>query len=237
MKFARVSAAALLASLLMVSCRNPEPVGESWRRGTAGDAAEDAAKDKALADAFRAKYAKWMVSAVPEFDRVERTRVEKRMILKRTGKVQLDLNLGDRWSLGRQYNPSRTESRYRLTDIKGRVLASAESMLAVQDLSPRVDGQFIHVFHDPVTGGFLIAEEQCWTAFRYIVFRPGTEREGWTVNYCACPDREAWPYRVNRTASFLGFYNGAIYFRCDGQAYAMPVDEAEQEDDLGYSIG
>ncbi len=220
--------AALLLPLLLLSCKAPKPPGNSnddWNQ-----------KDAAAAEAFRQEYAAFMVSTAPAFDRKEIRRLSKRMLIKEAGGMHLELNLGDRWTTAGQYNLKRTESRYRVVDAKGKVLASAESVMAAQDLGEAQIPEHIRVYFDAATGSFLIDEEHNWSTRRFIAFQPSLGGAGWDVKYFHLPERAKFP-PIGYKSTCVGFAGGIVYFECAERTFAMPLDRLPVQEDLGYSIG
>jgi len=178
---------------------------------------------------FKKQYLRYSVpnEAKPAFDHTELNKVQKRQTLRKTGALTLDLQLGQRWKSPSGY---RTLSRYRLRDIHGRVIASAESMFSPGELADATDN-FIRIFHDPVTQSLLVYEEVNWCAGRHILFQPSLTGHGWIVRYLELPHRDSMNPTLRRYIA-QGIFDSRVYFFADDQLYAMPVDEVEEEKDL-----
>jgi len=118
------------------------------------------AKDRQLREAYRRKYAVFEVSPgdLPKFDRKTFARPSRLLSLTRANGIRLELKLGHRWAV-QTNSVFRTESRYRLCDDKGHILAAGESTLALEDLSPDRE-QEITLLSDPSRHAYFIAEEQ-----------------------------------------------------------------------------
>lgn len=192
---------------------------------------------------FRQKYAKYEVRKedLPAFQLCRFSKLSKTLSFPSDDGRKLELTLGERWPVATN-SIYRTESRYRLLDKDRRVLASAESIFALADRSADWKLDLI-VLLDAVRHTCLIAEEQSWATFRYIVIRPSHDSiaadpqhpSAWTVTYVDIPKR-ARP-TPDGLAHLLGLHEDRVYFEEDGRYYALPIDSLERISDLAYGIG
>lgn len=213
----------LLVAVLVPTCSSPET-------GTATDDVQKS--EEAHRAAFRENYAAWRVALpnVPAASIKEFTSLRKRMLLIQDTGITLDWEAGSRWETPDGF---RTDSRYRLRDSKGRILASAESMLSLNDLEPGENDNIIQVFRDPTEQSVLVFEEVCWTTSRHILFQPTVH--GWSLRYFYLPARPSTNPTIR--SEVLGIRDGNIYFKADDEIYQMPIREFPEEKDLGFTCG
>lgn len=232
----------LIAALISCSSTPREPF--HYERLAAEQAAREA-KERAELEAFQKQYAAYEVprEAVPGFTKPEEiTRVQKRMTLAQHMGHRLELRLGTRWKDGTGLY--RTESRYTITNTAGKVLASVESLIALEDANNDPDNHLsIQIFLDRSSPSFLITESQAWSNRRTIAlgFREGTKwagDEGWIARTVEMPIAGTPPTPVSVLwVGEEGFSNGAVFFRWKDRCYRMPVEKLPEEKTLGYSIG
>jgi hypothetical protein len=232
----------LLAALISCSSTRREPY--HYKRLAAEQTAREA-KERAELEAFQRQYAAYEFpgEAVPGFTKLkEITSVQKRMTLVQHKGHRLELRLGARWKDGSGLY--RTESRYTITNAAGKVLASVESLMALDDANNDPDNHLsIQIILDKSSPSFLITESQAWSNRRTIVFgfREGTEwagDEGWIARTVEMPIAGTPPTPVGVLwVGEDGFSDGAVFFRWKDRCYRMPVEKLPEEKTLGYSIG
>jgi hypothetical protein len=192
---------------------------------------------------FKRKYAEFLVTHAPQFTSPIKTEKFKvRQTVAKSHELELQLALGERWSVASNAI-YRSESRYRLVDAHGRLLAAAESTLATGDIELNGVG-WVTVFTDAETNSFFIAEEQSWATQRYILIYPAKEPElgqgatpkAWTVEYVRIPQRGS-TYGLSDPPRLLGIRQGRLYFLQDGKTYAIPFEKLTKAGSLEYSIG
>ncbi len=217
----------LTGCAVLAACRGPQPLVEpldEWRE-----------RDEACAAAFRREYARW--EAVGESggvltEAVLRGGLRQRNVLVTADGWRLELVLGDRY---KSATGLRTESRYRLVDRTGGVLATAESVMASDDAGDSEVPEHVRVWVDPVDGGVLIDEEHNWSTRRFVAMTPG-EDGAWRTRVFLLPDRErVGPPSPRSTCT--GFSGGRVWFECADRTYAIPVEQLPEDPDLGYGMG
>lgn len=217
----------LTGCAVLAACRGPQPLVEprdEWRE-----------RDEACVAAFRREYARW--EAVGESggvvtEAVGRGGLRQRNVLVTEDRWRLELVLGDRY---KSATGLRTESRYRLVDRNGGVLATAESVMASEDAGDSEVPEHVRVWVDPVDGGVLIDEEHNWSTRRRVAMTPG-EDGAWRSRVFFLPDRERVGSALPRSTC-TGFSGGRVWFSCEDRTYAIPVDRLPEDLDLGYGIG
>ena len=201
-------------------------------------------RERQLQEAYHRKYAEFEVSRgnLPKFERKTFARPSRLFALTRTNGIRLELKLGHRWAV-QTNSVFRTESRYRLCDDKGRLLAAGESTFALEDSSSG-EAQEIILLSDPTHHAYFIAEEQSWATHRYILFCPSDDADAvsqgipaaWKVTYVWIPERSS-AYGLNDRPHMLGLHSKHLYIEQDGHIYALPIDVLQEETKLSYSIG
>lgn len=237
----------LLLSFLfavLASCSSPRRELYPYEKHAAEQATREA-QERADLEAFQKQYAAYEVpaEAVPAFTKLkEITSVQKRMTLAQHKRYRLELRLGPRWKDGSGHY--RTESRYTITNAAGKVLASVESLMALEDAHTDPDAQLsILVIQEKSSPAFLITESQAWSNRRTIVlgFKDRTEwagDEGWIARMVEMPIAGPAPTPVSVLwVNEDGFSDGAVFFRWKDRCYRMPVDKLPEEKTLGYRIG
>ncbi len=166
-------------------------------------------------------------------------KLARRMKLRAVSGLTLELSLGKlRSRLGDSVTSELfTDSRYRLRGPGGLVLAEAESTLSTEDLTPDADAS-VQTFFDPATGSLLVAEQECWSTRRFILFKPGDNQGAWRVRYLIVPEpRHSAPPLIT---TCLGYSRGLLYFETRGvlpRVYAVPPDKLPEETDLTFGRG
>jgi hypothetical protein len=155
--------------------------------------------------------------------------------------MRLELKLGERWAVATN-SIFRTESRYRLCDQTGHILATGESTLALGDLKGDWDYRIV-VCSETARNTYFIGEEQSWATRRFILIRPNTDSPApnggvpaaWTVKYLWLPEpHDGLPSEFPK---ILGIHSDRLYMQQDGRVYAFPLDTLEEVANLAYSIG
>ena len=196
---------------------------------------------KASQEEFLRRLARYEVSSaqLPHFERKHFGRFSAVTELLRTNGIRLTLRLGARTAS----EPYRTESRYRLTDPGGELLAVAESTLSTKYNMAGDSVAFTDVYFDSAKNGMLIFEKLGWTTNRYIVFRPGEdalasesgEGRGWEVRYVVIPQpKNPFGYEEHLV---IGIHDGRVYLKCFDRYFAIPVNDLESYSDLGFKVG
>ena len=217
----------LTGCAILAACRGPQPLVEprdDWRE-----------RDEACVAAFRREYARW--EAVGESggvvtEAVRRGGLRQRNVLVTAEGWRLELVLGDRY---KSATGLRTESRYRLVDRNGGVLATAESVMASEDAGESDVPEYVRVWVDPVDGGVLIDEEHNWSTRRRVAMTPG-EDGTWRTRVFFLPDRDSWP-PFGFHSMCMGLAGGRVWFSCAGRTYAIPVEQLPEALELGYGNG
>jgi len=168
-------------------------------------------------------------SDLHRFERMELHQLGQPLTLAAGKDFRLELVLGDRHPVGKS-SRWRTASRYRLLDGNGRVAAEAESVLALADVPGNSDTAIV-VLSDNLSGTSFIAEEQSWSAKRYLLLQAGH------VSYVKIPAPASDVSALPPEPRFLGLYAGRLYLKLSGHFYAIPLESLETETDLAYSIG
>ncbi len=225
----RLTSLAIATGVLLAACQSP--VGQTKPMDDVAAMDEKARRD------FGASYAGFIVEAAPESRKVETRKLTSRTSLMKAGGLRLELLLGDRWSQKGpdQYEYLRTESRYRVLDSKGDLLASGESVMSTRDLGEEGIPEFIRVFWDASSGGFLVEEEHNWSTGRCLALFPDAASGKWTVKHFQLPR----PKRIMPGGSrpeCAGFQEGKVYFNFEGATLAVPIDLLPGIE-LGFSIG
>jgi hypothetical protein len=215
--------------ILLAACQSPAV------RTKAATDIED--MDEMSSQEFREEYARFIVEMAPSSIKVETRKLASRTSLMKAGGLRLELLLGDRWSQKGpdQYEYLRTESRYRVLDGAGRLLASGESVISTADLGEEGIPEYIRVFWDATSGGFLVEEEHNWSTGRCLALFPDAASGKWTVKHFQLPR----PKRILPGGSrpeCVGFQEGKVYFTFEGVTLAVPI-ESLPETGLGFSIG
>lgn len=198
-------------------------------------------RERELREKYHRKYEKFKVSAenLPSFQKVSINKFQSKFVLIDQDEMRLELTLGQRWSSG-QPGVFRSESRYLLTNKK-KIVASAESTLALQDIGRSSE---IELFYDSNTGTYFIAEEQSWATFRYVIIQPSSNRLDviasdrwvWNVKYVDIP----LPGSINPPGglpNILGVHCEHIYIKVGDHIYAFPLSSLPEITNLEYSIG
>ena len=203
-----------------------------------------AARERQFREEYHRQYAAFEVSSkeLPVFEKKTFTRLSRVILLTRANRTRLELVLGHRWAVATN-SIFRTESRYRLCDGNGRLLAAGESTLALEDISSD-GGQEIALLSDSSRHAYFIDEEQSWATRRHILIRPSDDAEGvyggiptaWTVSYLQIPERHKSVSPLDHPR-ILGLHSDRLYIEQDGHIYAFPIDTLKQDTNLSYSIG
>lgn len=220
----------IIVLLLTASCRSPDALLPESRA-----ALEKQQEQQRLIEAFRARYAAYRLPVGSPVPRNVRSikQVAERNDLGKLGSLRFELVLGDRWAYGRS-SIYRTESRYRLVDEAGKIVASAESTVANSD----VGGDEIRITYcvDSGSRAAFIFEEVGWSVERAIVFQKGAD-EAWTTRYVRLPKRhDGVDFSID--PKIIGAESGRLYFEYDDLRYAIPLDQLEDESGgLEYPVG
>ncbi len=236
--FGVVLAMALL-TVVMYSCAPAYRPTKAERKSSELEKKQDL-KMRAWKEEFLRKLARYEVSSaqLPHFEKKHAERFSAATELFRTGGSRLTLHLGARTAS----EPYRTESRYRLTNPRGELLAVAESTLSKYNISGD-SVAFTEVYFDAARNEILIFEELCWTTHRYIVFRPrkdglasvSGEGRRWEVRYVMIPHPQN-PFGIEEQMA-IGIHDGRVYLKCFDHYFAIPVDDLESDSDLGFKVG
>jgi hypothetical protein len=223
----------IFASLISISCSNHSQIKNF---------SQDLLQKQSI-EKYRKQYKAYQTSAtnLPSFDKIDIHRLTPKLSLYQRGELRLELVLGQRWATA-QNAIFRTESRYVLTK-KNRILASAESTLATDDLAHH-EKTPIQVFFDAKRHACLIAEQQSWATFRYIIIQPAPDRysygshhhSAWTVEYIEIPLPYS-PYPQDGLPNILGLHDDHIYLKQDEQIYAFPAKVIPRITVLSYPMG
>ena len=198
--------------------------------------------ERRLAEEYHRQYAQYEIpqDALPELDRREFPHPPRHLLLGTFDGLRLELRLGQRRAVTSN-SIYRTASHYRLIAPSGQVLATAESTLALQDLSPSSDTDLATVLCSDLAGRtWFIAEHQSWATDRFILIAPtaassATSLQRWKVTYVLLPERShTFP---ESPCHILGIHAGRLYFEQDQRIYAFPVDRLQTVTDLAYGIG
>lgn len=240
----------LLAGMLLPFC-GCSYVSKSSRADSTASLELDRTEQKYRA-AYQREHRKYEIAQkdLPAFEVTDVPDVKRRLVLIDARGIRLTLTLGPRRTVpattptGRPATAFRTGSRYRLSDSKGHVLATAESAIALDDLANNPELGVV-LFADSPRHAYLISEEQSWSVNRYILIRSIDDvpagsaalPKTWTVTYLRLPSRNSLIPVLSNNATVLGFQAGHVYLKQDGRIYAFPVDVLKKETNLAYSPG
>jgi len=229
----------ILALLLAVSACSPYSAN---RELNADQQREEKLIQKSKQD-FQLDYAAYQIERLPDGVKGPDVKLEKfqrKQVLMAGRGLQLELELGDRWSVATN-GVYRTESRYRLRDGKGAVVASAESVYATQDVGSDDVGEWIIAMADHDERAFFIGEKHNWSTERYIVLWEIKDEDGrsgaWSVRYVQVPSRFNGFAAFDVEPELLGVHDRKLVFRMDGRLYAVPLEKLDEVGSLAYSIG
>lgn len=187
-------------------------------------------------DEYRDKFSRYEVSrgGLAEFARAEITPAKTTQRIATIGDLKLELVLGERRAVPPK-NRLRTASRYRLLDAQNKVVASAESTLAIRDVRDGERYSSVVCVSDEEASMVLISEEQSWSVHRSILMirePAGT----WAVRYVRWPERGS-PFPPPVQPKILGLNDRGVFLEQDGRVYAFPLRVLREDDGLEFSIG